>query len=881
MTGRSCIASATCEPPPSGTGAHDRVPEASTTAPRRRGARASVDPGRQLALEAARKGYRVFPCREKAPYFGAGAHVVWAPPGEAAGLARATSDPDTIAEHWPDGANVGTTADDRVLIFDVDVPKGDAPLADRQAIATQRYETLRAYPFTCWVRTPSGGYHGYALRWPDGADVPRTGPYTVGDGELWGELRGNAAAYVVMPGGRTRDGEYHVLHGELPAASALPVAPAALIDAVRPYRPTSNGTPDLGTLAVGGSGASKTIEHDPEAYARRILEGVRDRLGGARTGRNQACRDEALTLGRWVGGYQRAGLPGLAREDAYAALTEAMRANGDYAEDARKAEGTITRGLADGMASAYVVTVKPRTSKRAEVPGPPPRDPSDPGPDPIDADAEPQVSARDVVNSGTGDPIMTPELARKLASFKLTDLGNGERLAYLFGDRILEVPGLGWYAWDGKRWVRDDTGEVPRLAARMVRLLYEACAQLPEGDARANLAKHAARSESRRALDATVESARRGQSIRSLTVTADQLDADPDLFNVANGTLHLRSGRLRPHDPRDLITKLAPVPYDPDAQAPMWEAFQHFIANGDADLMTYKRRAFGYTITGHTTEQALFIPYGLGSNGKSTELETIAAVAGDNAMTAAYDTFASMRDGKAQRFGLARLAGARFVRASEGEQGARLAEGTVKLVTGGERVAAEFKGRDVFEYLPRFKLWLATNHRPETRGTDHGLWRRIKLIPYARTITDSERDPTFAAKLRAELPGILAWLVRGAREWHRHGLGTCSAVDDATKTYRDDMDILGPFLGAVVRQDDPIAAEGSARLYAAYAEWMRANHDDPITQTAFGRALTERGLRKRHTRSGRVYDGVKLTQEGEALADAYVDRKSARRGGDV
>ena len=514
--------------------------------------------------------------------------------------------------------------------------------------------------------------------------------------------------------------------------------------------------------------------------------------------------------------------------------------------------------------------------------GSPPRDETDPGPAPSEADATPKVSATSLEPRGIRDPAMTPELAETLASFKNTDLGNGERLAYLFGDYLRFAPGLGWYVWDGLRWVLDDTGEVHRLAARTVRLLYRALPELPvDSDKRGRLAKHAARSESRRALDATVESARRGQSIRSLTVTADQLDADPDLLNVLNGTLHLPSGRLQPHDPRDLITKLAPVPYDPDAQAPMWEAFQHFIADGDADLMAYKHRAFGYTITGHTTEQALFIPYGLGSNGKSTELESIAVVIGDNAMTAAYNTFASMRDGSAQRFGLARLAGARFVRASEGEQGARLAEGTVKLVTGGERVPAEFKGRDVFEYTPRFKLWLATNHRPETRGTDHGLWRRIKLIPYARTITDEERDPAFAAKLRSELPGILAWLVRGARKWYRLGLGTCGAVDDATKAYRDDMDILGPFLSALVRQDDPLAFEGSARLYAAYAEWMRANYDDPITQTAFGRALTERGLRKRHTRSGNVYDGMKLTQDGEAHADRYADRKSGHRGGEV
>ena len=362
---------------------------------------------RAVALEAARKGYRVFPVApgSKAPMYPRGGHPVWAPEGQQAGLAQATSDLDTITEHWPDGANVGVVAPKGVFVFDVDVPDGDTALAERKATATRRFEKLRdTRAFTFWVRTPSGGYHGYAVRWPEGAALPRTGPYTIDDGELWGELRGNAAAYVVMPPASTPDGSYAVIEGSLPDIADAPVAPPELVQAVRPYRAHgSDGASDVGTLPIGGAGASKDVDGDTERYAAGILEGVHRRLSEVKRGRNNACRDEALNLGRWVGGYQSARLRGLNYDAAFEGLLDAMKANGDHADDPRKAEETIARGLRDGIASSYVLTVKARPSKPPL--GPAPRDPSDPGPSPTEA----QEGAGGVVDTPTNPTTSKPK----------------------------------------------------------------------------------------------------------------------------------------------------------------------------------------------------------------------------------------------------------------------------------------------------------------------------------------------------------------------------------------------------------------------------------------------------------------------------------------
>ena len=304
----------------------------------------------------------------------------------------ATTDPDKLAAMINAGDNIAIAWDVGVLALDIDVPKdehdepmpgaaehADAIAADLEA----RFVELRHAPRQ---RTRSDGLT-YVIALPEGVTVPSK-VRAVEDVDL----RGDGRTYTLVEPSTIRGRAYRWdADRPLVARDQLPIASAELIEYFTPA-PSDNGVADLAGLHVGGAGAPKVIDGDPARYAAGLLDNVRQRLGAVRKGRNAECSDEALTLGRWVGGYQRAGLPGLTREDAYAALLDAMKANGDHAEDPRKAEGTITRRLGDGMASAYTVSVKPRASKRAEVPGPPPRDDSDPGPGDADAPSDAAVA---------------------------------------------------------------------------------------------------------------------------------------------------------------------------------------------------------------------------------------------------------------------------------------------------------------------------------------------------------------------------------------------------------------------------------------------------------------------------------------------------------
>lgn len=332
---------------------------------------------------------------------------------------------------------------------------------------------------------------------------------------------------------------------------------------------------------------------------------------------------------------------------------------------------------------------------------------------------------------------------------------------------------------------------------------------------------------------------------------------------MVNGTVDLRTGELRPHRREDLITRLAPVEYDPDAEAPLWEAFLRRIMDGNEDLIRFLQRAVGYSLTGDTSEQCFFLLYGTGANGKSTFLEAIRAMLGDYAQQADFGTFlVQNRDGP--RNDVARLVGARFVSAVEVESGRRLSETLVKQLTGNDRVVARFLYREHFEFVPTFKLWLAANHKPVIRGADHAIWRRIKLIPFQVTIPPEDRDRQLAARLRAELPGVLAWAVRGCLEWQQYGLGEPPEVTEATNEYRAEMDPLGPFFGerCVLH---PNARAYAGELYAGYAAWCEQAGERPMSQREFGLRLQERGFERRIVRGRVVWVGLGLRggEDGE------------------
>ena len=422
-------------------------------------------------------------------------------------------------------------------------------------------------------------------------------------------------------------------------------------------------------------------------------------------------------------------------------------------------------------------------------------------------------------------------------AYNLTDLGNSERFVSDHGEDVRYCyPWATWLDWTGARWEKDDAGRAHRLAKETVRGIYQEAAEAGDEDRRKALAKHAARSESADKIRAMLELAR-----SEIPVAPDELDADPMLLNTKNGTIDLRTGELCEHRREDLITKLAPAEYRPDAEAPAWGAFLERVLP-DEELRGFVRRAAGYSASGDTSEQCLFINHGVGANGKSTFHEAAAAALGDYAMRAPTDMLLARRSGAVPN-DVARLKGARFVTAAETEDGRRLAESLVKDLTGQDTITARFMRAEFFDFKPTHKLHLSTNHKPEIRGTDAAIWRRIRLVPWTVTIPPTEQDKKLSEKLRGELAGVLAWIVRGCVEWRHEGLKAPDAVRKATGAYRSEMDVIGAFIEdcCVLRPD---ASALATPLYVAYKEWCEESGEPIEKQRRFGMRLTERGLRR-------------------------------------
>jgi putative DNA primase/helicase len=419
-------------------------------------------------------------------------------------------------------------------------------------------------------------------------------------------------------------------------------------------------------------------------------------------------------------------------------------------------------------------------------------------------------------------------------------------------------PWAKWLAWDGARWRADDTGEVRRRAKDTVQTFYAEAAQEADDNRRRELTKHALRVESNSRIEAMVSLA---ESEPGVAVSPDQLDSDPWLLNLNNGTLDLRTGKLREHRREDLISKLAPVAFDPQAESPTWDKFLNRIFGGNAELIRYVRRAAGYAMTGVIREHVLHLLHGTGANGKSTFLNTVQGLLGDYAKSAAPGLL-TRKYGETHPTEIADLRGARFVASIEVEEGKRLAEVLAKQLTGGDVLKARRMREDFWQFQPTFKLFLAANHRPEIRGTDHAIWRRIRLVPFTVTIPETEQDRQLGEKLAEERSGIVNWAARGCLEWQRQGLAPPAEVTAANEGYRRDMDLLAHFLEerCVVgpREESPFG-----ELYGTYVEWAEHTGERPLSRRAFGDRMTERGFTIVSRGGGKYRRGVRVRRSTE------------------
>jgi P4 family phage/plasmid primase-like protien len=423
------------------------------------------------------------------------------------------------------------------------------------------------------------------------------------------------------------------------------------------------------------------------------------------------------------------------------------------------------------------------------------------------------------------------------ATFPLTDMGNAERIAAQHSATLRYCTGLGWLGWDGQRWQIEE-GAAVRAAKTTIRRIYHEAGSDPDPDKRAALAKHAGRSEASSRVAGALSLAKHEPA---LSVEVGALDAHLDELNTPGGIVDLRTGELSPHDPERLHTKVAGAA--PGGDCPLWRAFLHRIFEGDDALIGYLQEAVGASLSGRTSDQVLQFLHGTGANGKSVFTGTLLALAGDYGTRLGSDALMlRYAGGSSVSNDIAALRGARLVIASELADGQRLNESLVKDLTGGDLVSARFLYSEHFTFRPQLSLWLAGNHKPKIAGQDAGIWRRMRLVPFAVSIPPAEQDKQLETKLRHELPGIMAWALAGARRWYGRGrLPDNAAVENATSGYRSDQDVLGRFVEECCIVGANFSA-GAGDLHRRLKVWTAENSEREMSATELGRRLSDRGF---------------------------------------
>lgn len=462
-----------------------------------------------------------------------------------------------------------------------------------------------------------------------------------------------------------------------------------------------------------------------------------------------------------------------------------------------------------------------------------------------------------------------------------TDVANARRFVLFYGNDVIHVPSIGWHVWDGRRWRRDDIGQVEHRTKGLAEVLRQdgevirrtlVFAEDREEEAAIlfdarQCHRVAGTYEARRTLTNMLAMA---ETEPEIAVPTTALDADPWLLNVTNGTIDLRSGELRPHRREDYITKLAPVNYRPGAKFAPWDVFLDQVTGADPEFRGYLQRSMGYCATGLTGEEVMFFAFGPGGSGKSTFVKAVGSTLGDYADTADFESFVKKPGSGGIRNDIARLYGRRFVSSIEVDEGKELAQGLVKTLTGGDVVIARFLYKEFFDFEPTFKLVMVANDPPGVDADDSAWWRRIRVLPLDRVVPEGKRRPWIKALLSSpELagPAILDWIIQGALLWQEGGLGTAPAIESATGGYRASMDVVGTFIEEICVVGPDVWCP-AATLYQAYSHWALANGELPVlTNNLFGRRLTKKGFEPAKTGGQRVRLGLDISKWAKAVLD--------------
>ncbi len=465
------------------------------------------------------------------------------------------------------------------------------------------------------------------------------------------------------------------------------------------------------------------------------------------------------------------------------------------------------------------------------------------------------------------EPVDSLEIAKNPKLYTLDDTGNAYRFRDAYYEKIkFDHINKVWMIWTGQRWYEDQTGEIKRLADELLEDLRSQASSGDNKEGNEALMKHIRRTKSSKAKKAMIEET---QHLQGIPILPNELDRYKDAINVSNGVVDLKTGRLRPHDRRLKMSLLADAEYIEGAECPQWLKFLNEITQGDKELQLYIQRMVGYFLTGSTAEQCLFFLYGTGSNGKSTFVNMISSLFGDYTKNAQSDTImrADRGNSSSARSDIARLKSVRLVTTSEPSGGCVLDEALVKQMTGEDVITARKLYSEEFQFRPEFKIVMATNVKPIIKHSDHGIWRRVRMLPFVAQIPDDKKDIHLAEKLHAEKAGIFQWALRGAVDWYKNGMPVCTTVNTANEEYRQEMDKMKQFV-----DDCIINATGctipSGKLYGVYRSWCSERGERyPASQSKFSLDLQDNyHFFKRKTARFNEFVDIDLTESGKQLA---------------
>lgn len=451
--------------------------------------------------------------------------------------------------------------------------------------------------------------------------------------------------------------------------------------------------------------------------------------------------------------------------------------------------------------------------------------------------------------------------AKKDKRYSYDDTGNAERLKDLFGENIrYNYTSKSWMYYDGKRWRHDDIGRMKILADKVVNNMKNEKLFLADGVDQEDMEKYRYRHwKDSRNHNKKVNMMKECEHL--LPVTNETFDNDFDLFNVQNGFINLKAGQLIDHERSNFFTKISNVEYTDKADCPKWDEFLNDIFLGNQELVRFIQRAVGYSLSGHTSEQVLFVLYGNGRNGKSVFLDILNEVFGNYSTNIQPQAIMASKNQSDASPEIAKLDGARLVTTTEPNEGERFDEGLLKQLTGGDRVSARKLYENEFEFTPQFKLWMATNHKPYVRGRDEGIWRRFIIIPFDKQIPIHEIDRDLTNKLKRELPAIMRWCVDGFLEWQRIGLAEPAIIKEQREEYRVEMDSISTFIEECCEVDYKFKI-AAGELFNAYDNWAKRNNQHRMTNVKFATEVLKK-YERTTIKGKRYYRGLKIAEDSQ------------------